>query len=141
MSLTANFLIAAGVGHCGVGLLDPHLRDPFLRALAEGSILSSSDKNEQYARECAFWFQFGGAMVILSGVQALMYSRRFPKHEEQPSWYGWSWIGLGLGGLGLARNPGFLLSIAQGARIVWINQSQASNKKKNPDDHDVSKQH
>ena len=114
---SANLLIGTGVIHCGFGLMVPELRNPFLRSLRDVAI-SVPDINEHYAREACFWFQFAGVMLILQGC----YMRSSSESTELPKWFGWALTAMGVVGTTLMPASGFWLVLAQGIRIVWIQE-------------------
>ena len=66
-TVSATLLTTTGLVHCGVGLSIPKLRDPFLRIIANGTTQVKDNIGERYQRECAFWFQFAGLMMISQG--------------------------------------------------------------------------
>jgi Family of unknown function (DUF6463) len=112
---TANLLIGTGIIHCGFGLLVQELRAPLLRSIRDVAV-AVPDTNEHYARECCFWFQFAGVMLILQGC----YMRSMNEVKDPPKWFGWALSAMGLVGAMLMPASGFWLILAQGIRIVWI---------------------
>lgn len=114
---TANLLIGTGILHCGFGLVVPKLRDPFLRSVRDIAV-SVPDDNEHYARECGFWFQFAGVMLIVLGS----YIRSSKESSKPPRWFGWALSGIGIVGATLMPTSGFWLVLAQGIRILWIQE-------------------
>jgi hypothetical protein len=112
---TANLLIGTGLVHCGFGLMAPELRVPLFRSIRDLSVVVS-DVNEHYARECCFWFQFAGVMMMVQGY----YIRSSSK--EPPKWFGWALSAIGIVGATLMPLSGFWLLLAQGIRILSIEE-------------------
>lgn len=114
---TPNLLIGTGIIHCGFGLSVPELRAPFLRSIRDVAV-AVPDINDHYARECSFWFQFAGVMLIIQGC----YMRSMNKDKEAPKWFGWTLTAMGIVGATLMPISGFWLILAQGIRIIWIQE-------------------
>ena len=115
---TANLLIGTGIIHCGLGLAVPELRNPLFRSIRDISV-AVPDVNERYARECCFWFQFAGVMMIVQGCYIGSSSR---ESKEPPKWFGWALSAIGIAGAILMPTSGFWLILAQGIRILWIQE-------------------
>jgi hypothetical protein len=136
-TLSGNLLIGTGLIHCVFGLLVPELRDPLLRIGADWSVVPQSDQyptfessvNERYQRECAFWFQFGGVMMIAHGHLLKRYCIETGQ-ASPPPWLGWSLTLLGLCGVSVMPASGFGLIVAQG---LWILLSSKSSSGKPSD--------
>jgi Family of unknown function (DUF6463) len=134
---TGNLLIGTGTIHCAFGWMVPELRIPLIRSIQELSVVVP-DINDHYSRECCFWFQIGGIMMIIQGLY--IRSTTTTSHNNNnnvnpnppqlpPSWFGWTLCGLGLSGIILMPVSGFWLILLQGIRlVVWTG---VSNNKKN----------
>ena len=114
---SSNLLIGTGIVHCGFGLMVPELRLPLFRSIRDISVVVS-DVNEHYTRECCFWFQFAGVMMIVQGC----YMRSSNPSKEPPKWFGWALSAIGIVGVALMPISGFWLLLAQGIRILYIQE-------------------
>ena len=107
MSLTSgNLLISTGILHSGIGLLIPKLRGPLLRIATERTT-QIADVNDRYERECSFWFQVAGIMMISQGYLLRNYCQ--DTRKKVPQWLGWYFTGMGTVGAIVMPASGFWL--------------------------------
>jgi Family of unknown function (DUF6463) len=127
-TLSGHLLMGTGIVHCIFGLLVPELRQPLVRIAREWAVIprnhSTNDNNnnndsnvisDHYERECAFWFQFGGVMMISQGYLLRQYC--LETSQCPPRWFGWYLTLLGLFGVSVMPASGFSLVLCQG---VWL---------------------
>lgn len=76
------------------------------------------DVHEHYARECCFWFQFAGVMMIVQGC----YIRSANQSKAPPKWFGMTLSAIGIVGATLMPISGFWLILAQGIRLLYIQE-------------------
>jgi len=116
MSLTTSWNLFMGTGliHCCVGLLIPEIRQPLVRIGTEWTT-EVGDMQDRYPRECAFWFHFGGIMMISQGYLLRRYCLETGKRS--PRWFGWYLTALGALSVSVMPTSGFWLVIGQG---LWI---------------------
>lgn len=131
MSLTGTLLFAAGFIHNVMGVMSPRLREPLLRLIADGGTVVVSDKNERYARENTFWFQFAGIALMIHGwhvrhmalqikEQQQRGRKTYDDEETNPPWLGWAVLAAGTLGTYCKPVSGFHMIYLQGLRILWI---------------------
>lgn len=129
MSFTSTFfsssmLMGTGVIHCAFGLMTPELRNPLVRIMVERTT-QVTDMADRYERECSFWFQFGGIMMISHGYLLRQYCLETGK--PTPKWFGWFLLLQSLFGVLVMPESGFWLVLGQG---LWI-LSQRSDLRSN----------
>ena len=117
MSLTSsNLLISTGILHSGIGLLIPELRVPLLRIVTERTT-QIADVHDKFERECSFWFQVAGIMMISQGYLLRNYCQATRK--KAPQWFGWYLTGMGTVGVIVMPASGFWLILGQGMLILY----------------------
>ena len=127
LTISGNLFMATGVLHCAVGLLIEEIRTPLLRIVREGTVEVTSSLSDQYERECAFWFEFGGIMMMAQGYLLRQYCLETQKLP--PQWFG-GFLTF-VSGLGVMVMPksGFWLALGQGLYILWSGRSDNRTKK------------
>jgi Family of unknown function (DUF6463) len=133
MSLTGNLLFATGVLHNVFAFMVPELAAPFWRIVADGGLVATTDIQEHYAREAAFWFHFAGYAMMMQGYYIRYTASLMRKHrnkqldnaieEEAPTWVGCALTTIGSVGVYCMPVSGFYLMLAQGLRVLWIQYS------------------
>lgn len=123
-SRTGTLFSLTGVLHCTIGLLIPELSQPLFRTIADLSV-ETSDLTERYARECTVWFQFSGLMMILCGQ---MFTKQLSTPESE-TFLGWSLVSLGAGLAIIMPVSGAWLILAQGIRVLYLNESPSESKR------------
>ena len=128
MSLaSAHMLIGTGLIHCGFGLAVPELREPLLRTITQGTI-EVVDMADRYQRECAFWFQFGGVVLIAQGCLLQNYCRA--TGLPPPAWLGWFFTGVSALSVVVMPQSGFWLALGQGLYMLYKNRNRKTAAKK-----------
>ena len=95
------------------------LRDPLFRIVADGTTQIKDDIGERYQRECAFWFQFGGLMLISHAYLLRNYCEATKKGP--PKWFGWYLTTLSVVGVVVMPESGFWVVLAQGLWMIFQN--------------------
>ena len=114
---SGNLLISTGIIHCGVGLLIPELRGPFFRIATELTVTEVADVHDRFERECSFWFQVAGVLMISQGYLLRNYCQVTGK--TVPTWFGWYLTGLSTVGVIVMPASGFWLGLGQGLFILY----------------------
>jgi Family of unknown function (DUF6463) len=122
--------MCTGLIHCLFGLVVPELRDPLVRIGTEWAVTPKDNNsiNDRYERECAFWFQFGGIMMISQGYLLRRYCVETGQ-SSPPKWFGWYLTLLSLFSVSVMPASGFGLVLCQG---LWmLLQSSSASAKSN----------
>jgi Family of unknown function (DUF6463) len=117
-TVSANLLMVTGLVHCVFGLAVPELRDPLMRIAAEWAVTPKDNNiNDRYERESAFWFQFGGVMMIAQGYLLRQYCVETSR-QSPPKWFAW-YLTLGsLLSVSVMPASGFWLVLCQGLGML-----------------------
>jgi Family of unknown function (DUF6463) len=147
-TLSGHLLMGTGIVHCVFGLLVPELREPLVRIAREWAVIprtttttsanTDSVISDHYERECAFWFQFGGVMMISQGYLLRHYC--LETNKRPPRWFGWYLTLLGLFGVSVILMPasGFSLVLCQGVWLLLSSSSPIGNNGHDDGDGDPS---
>jgi Family of unknown function (DUF6463) len=132
--------MGTGMVHCIFGLLVPELRQPLVRIAYEWAVTPrNKDPNnndhdniirDHYERECAFWFQIGGVMMISQGYLLRHYC--LETGRGPPRWFGWYLTLLGLFGVSVMPASGFSLVLGQGVWILLSSSRPPTNSNGDP---------
>jgi Family of unknown function (DUF6463) len=123
--LSSNLLTGTGLIHCAFGLAVPELRVPLTRVLSEGTT-QVDDVGDRYQRECSFWYQFGGLMMISHGFLLRHYCQETGR--SVPKWFGWYLTGLSTLGVFVMPESGFWLVLGQGLYILYAQKGTSDMK-------------
>ena len=117
MSFSADFLMATGALHCGIGLLIPRRRATTIRTLSEMTV-DVPDDVDRYQRLSNFWFHVMGILCISHGYLLKQYLKDTGK-KFAPKWLGWFLLGFGAVGTTLMPKTPFWGIAGQGVYILW----------------------
>lgn len=111
---SGKLLIATGILHNFIGIV---LFSPILGDILQAGVFNSIDPH--FDRNAAFWFLFGGLMMVLLGM---MVQWMYQQTGTVPAFIGWWLLAIGVIGVIMMPASGFWLVLPQ-AYILLRGQS------------------